>query len=131
MRTACEVCNVSCSRGAQARGIALYPQALTGHAGGSAGRGWHLPGRRLDGVRLARGRLRSAVDVAQRLGASVPWTPRAVSPKISLVDRAFMAIFDRFARAAITVGSLRLILPNGEELHYGDMGSCQPPCAPG
>jgi hypothetical protein len=38
----------------------------------------------------------------------------------------------RFARTAIKIGQLRLILPNGEERHYGgDDASCAPPMAAG
>lgn len=38
----------------------------------------------------------------------------------------------RFARASITIGKLRLILPNGEERHYGgDEASTAPPMAAG
>lgn len=38
----------------------------------------------------------------------------------------------RFARTAIKIGKLRLILPNGEERHYGgDDASCAPPMAAG
>lgn len=38
----------------------------------------------------------------------------------------------RFARTAIKIGKLRLILPNGEERHYGgDDASCAPPIAAG
>ena len=65
------------------------------------------------------------------MGAALPWVPRSVSPKISLVDRAFMAIFDRFARAAITVGQLNIVLPNGEELRYGSADSTAPAITPG
>ncbi len=71
--------------------------------------------------------LNSGVDVAQRLGAKVPWTPRATSPKISLVERLCISIFDRFARAALTEGSLKLILPNGQELAYGKAVSSSAP----
>lgn len=75
--------------------------------------------------------LKSAIDVTGRLGASIPWVPRSVSPKISIVDQVFMAVFDRFARAAITVGQLRMVLPNGEELCYGNPESTSPALAPG
>ena len=54
-----------------------------------------------------------------------------MSPKISVVDRLFMAGFDRFARAAITVGQLRMVLPNGEELCYGSADSTSPALVPG
>jgi hypothetical protein len=38
----------------------------------------------------------------------------------------------RFARTAIKIGKLRLILPNGEERHYGgDDATCAPPVAAG
>lgn len=56
---------------------------------------------------------------AAALGASIPWTPRPTSPKVSLTDALFMSTFDRFARRAISLGRLRFILPNGEELVYG------------
>lgn len=42
-----------------------------------------------------------------------------------------MAVFHRFARAAITVGQLRMVLPNGEELCYGSPESTSPALAPG
>lgn len=75
--------------------------------------------------------LKSGIAVAELLGAGVPWTPRVVSPKISIVDQLAMAAFDRFAKASITVGHLRFVLPNGEELAYGSLGSSQPAVAPG
>ena len=63
------------------------------------------------------------MDVAARLGASIPWTPRPTCPKLSLQDRFFIATFDRFARAALTLGRLRFVLPNGAELCYGSEAS--------
>ena len=56
---------------------------------------------------------------AVALGARVPWRARATCPKIGLADSFFLGTFDRFARMAIQLGSLRLILPNGEERLYG------------
>jgi hypothetical protein len=63
------------------------------------------------------------MDAAARLGARIPWTPRPTNPKLSLLDQFFLATFDRFARAALTLGRLRFILPNGAELCYGSEAS--------
>ena len=52
-------------------------------------------------------------------GLQVPWEPRATSPKVSWSDAWFLSVFDRFARAALKQGQLRLILPTGEERCYG------------
>ncbi len=60
---------------------------------------------------------------AAALGASIPWTARATSPKMSLADMFFLSTFDKFARHAIALGHLRFILPNGEELVYGGAAS--------
>ena len=75
--------------------------------------------------------LKSAIAVAEALGATVPWTPRSVSPKIGIADQLAMAAFDRFAKASITNGRLRFVLPNGEELSYGSPDSSQAGVAPG
>ena len=55
------------------------------------------------------------------------WWPLQVSWLGSLA----LHVFDRFARAAISVGHLRIVLPNGEELSYGDPSTAQPPVASG
>ena len=75
--------------------------------------------------------LKSAIAVAEALGATIPWTPRTVSPKIGIADQLAMAAFDRFAKASITTGRLRFVLPNGEELAYGSPDSSQAAVAPG
>jgi hypothetical protein len=64
-------------------------------------------------------------------GAAIPWVPRSPSPKIGLVDRAAMALFDKFAGAAIKTGRLRVILPNGHELLYGDAAKVEAPVPKG
>ena len=61
----------------------------------------------------------------------LPWVPRSVSPKIPLLDRAAARLFDRFARAAIKTGYLRLVLPSGEELVYGDRAHSEAPVPKG
>lgn len=68
---------------------------------------------------------------AARAGGDIPWVPRSVSPKIPLLDRAAIALFDKFARAAIRTGRLRLILPSGEELVYGDASKTAAPVPKG
>lgn len=54
-----------------------------------------------------------------------------ITRQVGLLGSLAMNVFDRFARAAIKVGHLRVILPNGEELSYGDPATCQPPVASG
>ena len=78
------------------------------YAGAWCGYGFHEDG------------LVAGMQAAQAMGAQVPWTARAACPKISLMDTIFMRVFDRFARAALKRGQLRIILPNGEELLYSE-----------
>ena len=54
----------------------------------------------------------------------VPWEPRTTTPKVGWLDAWFLGLFDRFARAALVQGQLRLILPNGEERCYGAASAC-------
>ena len=75
----------------------------------------------------------SAVQAVQAMpgGCTIPWVPRSVSPKIGWLDRAAIAAFDRFARAAITTGRLRFVLPSGAELCYGSAASTAAPVPTG
>ncbi len=65
--------------------------------------------------------IRAAVAAVQAMGVrQLPWEPRATSPKVSLAQQWFLGLFDRFAKQAFKVGHLRVILPTGYELSYGD-----------
>ena len=87
--------------------VAIQGKGSLYYAGAWCGYGFHEDG------------LKAGMAAAVALGAQVPWQARATCPKISLADSFFLGTFDRFARMAIQLGSLRLILPNGEERLYG------------
>ncbi len=63
--------------------------------------------------------IKSAVDAVTTMGATLPWVPRTTSPKLSWIDSAAIAMFDKFAKVSIKTGRLRFILPTGAELCYG------------
>ena len=63
--------------------------------------------------------LKAGMEVAEALGATIPWTPVSTSPKISWTGAWFAGIFHRFACGVIRQGCLQLILPNGEQRTYG------------
>ena len=69
--------------------------------------------------------MRAALAVCEGLGAAPPWAgqERCLSPKVALRDALFLRAFDGFARRALTRGHLRMILPTGAELSYGDPGT--------
>ena len=56
----------------------------------------------------------------------MPWVPRTVSPKAGWLDSLCLSMFDKFARAAIRTGHLRIVLPTGAELSYGDPANVEP-----
>lgn len=64
--------------------------------------------------------IKSALRVADLLHAQIPWNPRTTSPKMNLGDYFYMRLFNTYAKSAIIRGSLRIILPNGDELVYGN-----------
>lgn len=96
--------------------MALQGKGSLYYAGAWCGYGFHEDG------------LKAGMAAAVALGASIPWVARPTCPKIGLTDSFFLGTFDRFARMALKMGSLRLILPNGEERCYG---SEQPLSVPG
>jgi predicted NAD/FAD-binding protein/cyclopropane fatty-acyl-phospholipid synthase-like methyltransferase len=96
---------------AQERLPSLQGKGNVYFAGAWCGYGFHEDG------------IKAAVDVCARIGAGPPpWgaNPLSPSPKLSLSEHAYLSLFDRFARAAIRKGDLRMILPNGDERRYGD-----------
>ena len=94
--------------------ICLQGEGGLYYAGAWCGYGFHEDG------------LKAGMAAAVALGAKIPWSARATCPKISLADGFFLGTFDRFARMAISLGSLRLILPNGEERLYGSKDPLPP-----
>ena len=70
--------------------------------------------------------LRSALAVVEGLGAKAPWAgrERSLSPKVSTVQFFFLQVFKLFCSGAIKQGHLRVVLPTGEEMSYGDPNSC-------
>ena len=76
------------------------------YAGAWCGYGFHEDG------------MRSSVAVLEALGLRPPWTPRTTTPKSSLVQSYFQSRLTEWGQAAVTTGSLRLILPSGAELNF-------------
>ena len=72
--------------------------------------------------------IKAAVAVVEKLGVSLPWTPKPTSPYSTWAEDICVATFDRALRAALTTGSIRLIMPNGSERTYGtpaDVSACK------
>ncbi|EKX37689.1 hypothetical protein GUITHDRAFT_165417 [Guillardia theta CCMP2712] len=64
--------------------------------------------------------MKSAVNVVEKMGGMIPWVPRPTSPYMPLLTRFVCSSVHRFAGRAIKRGSLRLIMPNGTEVVYGN-----------
>lgn len=68
--------------------------------------------------------LKAAVDAVGAMtgGAALPpWQLRHLNPGYTLLQGVALRLFDRFARASLTTGMLRVVLPDGTELGpYGD-----------
>eukprot|EP00879_Flechtneria_rotunda_P028753 GHRR01030971.1.p1 GENE.GHRR01030971.1~~GHRR01030971.1.p1 ORF type:complete len:508 (+),score=175.15 GHRR01030971.1:123-1646(+) len=107
------------SNAAQAKLPSIQGTGGVYYAGAWASYGFHEDG------------IKAGVAVAKLLGAGVPWgNGISSSPKMGLGDMFWLALFDRFAQASISVGQLRLILPNGEERHYGGSEDTIPALVP-
>ena len=84
--------------------------------------------------------VRSAVDVCDRLGVMTPWHYResykhlnkperlcpldkqfnALDPSVSYRQAFYIFLFDKYMKRCIRKGFLRIVLPSGKELCYGD-----------
>jgi predicted NAD/FAD-binding protein len=64
--------------------------------------------------------LKSAVNVASAMGAPPPWVPRSLSPTVPFLHSFAIQAFEKIARMTITRGSLRVIMPTGHELNFGN-----------
>ncbi|PNH10244.1 Cyclopropane-fatty-acyl-phospholipid synthase [Tetrabaena socialis] len=104
---------------AQAQLPSLQGRRNTYYAGAWTSYGFHEDG------------IRSAVAVVEAMGGSLPWVPRATSPKMTISQQVYMNLFDKYTRSTLTQGRLRLILPNGDELLYGKEGTTDAPVAKG
>ncbi|KAJ9507276.1 hypothetical protein QJQ45_006251 [Haematococcus lacustris] len=93
---------------AQGRVQGLQGQRATYFAGAWCGYGFHEDG------------IKAAVSAVKVMGCRIPWELRPTCPKVTLVEGWYQGLFDRFAKAVVKTGYLRLILPNGSELSYGD-----------
>ncbi|KXZ44875.1 hypothetical protein GPECTOR_61g828 [Gonium pectorale] len=109
--------------GASVAAQAQLPQ-LQGHRNTYYAGAWTAYGFHEDGIR-------SAVAVVEAMGGSLPWVPRATSPKVSLSQQLYMGLFDKYARTVFTQGRLRMILPTGYELVYGSMDTAKAPVPKG
>ncbi len=87
--------------------------ALQGRGGVFLAGAWAGAGFHEDGMRAA------LAAVAAAGGGPPPWEARPIPPAMPWLDAGAMRLFDRFARAAVRVGRLRLVLPTGGELCYG------------
>jgi cyclopropane-fatty-acyl-phospholipid synthase len=72
--------------------------------------------------------IKAAVAVVEKLGVTLPWKPRPTSPYTSWSEGLCVATVDRLLRAALSTGSVRIIMPNGSERVYGtfpDVAMCK------
>ncbi|GLI66534.1 hypothetical protein VaNZ11_010410 [Volvox africanus] len=109
--------------GASVAAQALLP-SIQGHRNTYFAGAWTAYGFHEDGIR-------SAVGVVEAMGGTLPWVPRATSPKVSILQQLYMGLFDKYARSAFTQGSMRMILPTGQELVYGNDDTSKAPTSAG
>ncbi|KAG1678525.1 hypothetical protein FOA52_014559 [Chlamydomonas sp. UWO 241] len=100
------------SVGAQARVAELQGRRSTFFAGAWCGYGFHEDG------------IKAAIAATTAMGCVIPWVPRSVSPKSTIMQQVYLSAFDRFASATFKRGYLRIILPSGSELTYGSPDGC-------
>jgi len=71
--------------------------------------------------------IKAAVEVVKGMGGTIPWAPRPTSPYMTLTTRFVNASVHKMAGGAIKRGSIRLIMPNGTEVVYGNVNDAPSP----
>jgi cyclopropane-fatty-acyl-phospholipid synthase len=67
------------------------------------------------------------VAVADSMGTPPAWVARSLSPTIPVMDSLALRVFEQAASRVIKKGALRVVLPNGRELFFGQKQMQRPP----